>query len=178
MSVADDFVQIQRNRDQEIMKKERKEFAAQQAAVKSLSAMVDAYSGGDFSERVSLSLEGSPVLLHLADCLNKIAKVSDDSLASIREVVSSLADSCLDQRIEQQFSGLFGEIVTPVNETMQKLVAKSREIDQQAIALSGSSETMLSGIGALKARSELQSAIVSSSSEASNSLSQAIGATT
>ncbi len=113
--------------------------AREQAAEEEISAIVSAAAAGQFSERISLDgKEG--FFARLAEGVNQILETSEVGLTDVSRVVQSMAEGDLTQKIERNYSGLFGQLKDDINTSLDRLKGVLNEVRGASNAIASASE--------------------------------------
>ncbi len=125
------------------------------AIEREIDGMADAASRGDFTKQLSLQ-DKQGVFLNLAQGLNNLTLNTDTALADMQRILGSIASGNLTQRIEQSYTGRFGQLKIDTNSTIDKLTQVISNIRQASSTISSSSNEIASGNQDLSQRTEDQ----------------------
>ena len=93
---------------------EWKDITAELAIEDEINKVVDASSMGDFTQR--LAVEGKEgFMLNLSEGINKIGEISLTGMTEIVEVIDSLSQGHLTNKIEGDYDGIFERIKASLN---------------------------------------------------------------
>ncbi|OLP58377.1 chemotaxis protein [Xaviernesmea oryzae] len=143
----------------------------------SISAIVSAAAGGDFSQRISKSYEDAD-LQRFATGINELVASVDQGITEVRRVVAALADADLTQQMNGRFQGAFGELQHNVNATMQILSATMRGIQEAGRTITDNSSELSSAAGQLAHRTEQQAASLEETAAALEEITTTVKAST
>ena len=107
------------------------EVTEQLIAEKEIAAIVEAAAAGDFSKRIAEASK-TGFLLQMARGLNEILGVSEQALGEIDRILKAIAQGVA-QTIEADFKGVFAELKTNSNGTIERLreiIAQIREASE------------------------------------------------
>ena len=111
-----------------------------------VAKIIDATANGDFSQTVSEHGKQG-FLLKLAKSINKGMFATGTSIEDVVRVLRALAAGDLSQKIEQDYSGLFGQLKDDVNSTVDRLTdvisSLSSDLDASAGTADGVNNTAL-----------------------------------
>lgn len=173
LQTADAFVQRQKASDAALLDKQQAEKDAQDRAVEALETVVTSYSSGDFSQRMDTAgLDG--VWRRVADGINQIARMTEDALDDIRNIMSSQAEGSLDERMKGDHKGTFAEIANATNASMETLQNVFAGILDGVGRVGDATKELRTGSSELASRSNDQASTVAEASEATNGLSKTI----
>lgn len=108
----------------------------QLAAEQAVDALVHAASQGDFSHRLSLA-EKTGFFANLAKGMNELMNTSEQGLNDVARLLESFAHGDLTQRIERDYSGLFGLVKDSANTTAENLKRVISDVHAAADAFTG-----------------------------------------
>ncbi|MGF1704466.1 methyl-accepting chemotaxis protein [Enterovibrio baiacu] len=128
---------------------------AEVAIEREIDGMVDAASRGDFTKQLSLQ-DKQGFFLNLAQGLNNLTLNTDTALADMQRILGSIASGNLTERIEQSYTGRFGQLKIDTNSTIDKLTQVISNIRQASSTISSSSNEIASGNRDLSQRTEDQ----------------------
>ena len=127
----------------------------EKAVEKEINSLVDAAAKGDFSQRIK---EGDKegFFLNLTKGVNKINEVSEGGLNDVIRVLSRLAEGDLTQKIQKDYDGMFDQIKSALNGTIDKLFCMVGSIKESASSVNSASSEISSGSTDLSHRTEEQ----------------------
>ena len=105
---------------------------AEASAEIEVADIVEAAAEGDFSKRIDEAGKAG-FLLEMARGLNAVVSTSESALSEIGRILKSMARGDLNQTIEADFKGAFGELKDNSNETITRLrtiIAQIREASE------------------------------------------------
>ncbi|MFZ1106989.1 MAG: HAMP domain-containing protein, partial [Rhodomicrobium sp.] len=101
-------------------------------AEKEIGAIVEAAAAGDFTKRIAEAGKAG-FFLEMARGLNAILGTSEEALSEISRILRAMAEGDLAQTIEAEFNGVFADLKTNSNGTIERLreiIAQIREASQ------------------------------------------------
>ncbi|MFK7835319.1 MAG: methyl-accepting chemotaxis protein [Sulfitobacter sp.] len=107
----------------------------------SLGKVVNAASGGDFSQRVNANFDDDE-LAALAGNVNTLVASVDHGIASTGEVLARVAEGDLTQQMQGEFKGAFRDLQNNTNGMIHALKALIGDISGSTINLSASSDEL------------------------------------
>ncbi|MEM8632346.1 MAG: methyl-accepting chemotaxis protein [Pseudomonadota bacterium] len=169
-------LQMQRREKEDVARREaeeqeRREEAKQQRQAmmrdlsESVGRVVDAASRGDFSTRVSANFDDAE-LVSLAEGLNTLMGNVESGLQETADIMEHLAGGDLTHRMRGEFLGLFGELQTNVNATLEQLTSILSDISSKSDGVWNEAATMTQDSEALARSTEKQAASLEESSAA------------
>lgn len=177
LETAERVVSEGRKRDEaahaEALQRKEEEAAAQAAAAGELSEIVEACSQGDFSRRIAVE-EKAGVFETLSNGVNEIAYSAEKGLKQIQASLSAIASGDLTRRMEGEFHGLYAEIQTALNETLEKLSRMMAEIEDQSDLVARTVDEIQAATDDLSQRTERQSSAVQQSLVATERLAETV----
>ena len=117
--------------------------------------VVKAAAAGDFSKRIA-ETDKSGFLLQMAQGLNAILATSEDALGEIARILNTLAEGDLSQTIDHDFKGVFAELRTDCNGTIQRLRTIILQIREAANSINTAAREIALGNDDLSRRTEEQ----------------------
>jgi methyl-accepting chemotaxis protein len=117
--------------------------------------VVKAAAAGDFSKRIA-EADKSGFLLQMAQGLNAILATSEDALREIARILNTLAEGDLSQTIDNDFKGVFAQLRTDCNGTIQRLRTIILQIREAADSINTSAREIALGNDDLSRRTEEQ----------------------
>jgi methyl-accepting chemotaxis protein len=146
---------------------------AQQRFEADLAAVIDRAARGDFAARMELAGR-TGFFEQMGRATNGLLDTVDQSLQSLRRSLAALSEGHLDHVMEEQFEGVFAELKTSFNSTVQQLAQIISEVRGNAEALA-SAATQVSGTSqSLAQGANEQAASVEETSAAMEEMSQSI----
>ncbi len=124
-------------------------------AEKEIGDVVKAAAAGDFSKRIAESGK-SGFLLQMAQGLNAVLATSEEALRQIARILNTLAEGDLSQTIENDFKGVFAELKTDCNGTIQRLRTIILQIREAAESINTAAREIAIGNNDLSRRTEEQ----------------------
>lgn len=147
---------------------EWKDITEQKDAERQIRILVGDASEGNFSNRIDTTrYEG--FFQQLGDLLNTLMDVSEQGLTDVAEVIRQLAQGDLTSAIDKEYSGLFGQLKSDVNGTVENLRDMVQQIRDGASNISVSASEISHGNTDLSQRTEEQA---SSLEETASSMEQ------
>lgn len=134
---------------------EWKDRTAEVAVEQDIARIVEAAVQGSFSERIDES-DKSDFNLMLAKGLNQLTSKAETALGEINKVLSAVANGDLTERIDGNFSGLFGELKDSCNATAENLARMLGEIRHAAETINTAASEISEGNTDLSSRTEEQ----------------------
>ncbi|MEO0386892.1 MAG: methyl-accepting chemotaxis protein [Pseudomonadota bacterium] len=131
----------------------------------SFGSAVEAGVAGDFSARVPETF-ADPVLNRLAAGLNRLLGSVEDSVDATRQTLAAVADGALDNTMRGQFRGVFAELQSSVNGTIDSLADIVSRIAEASAALEREARSIDSGATDLSDRASKQAAALEQTSAA------------
>ncbi len=124
-----------------------------EAIRKEMDQVISAASAGDFSRKIDLSqMDGA--YRELADGMNKLVGVVDNATSDIGRMLEATAEGQLDQRIEADFQGKFGELKDNANRTAEQLATIVEQIQTVTSEVTAAASEITSGTSDLSDRTE------------------------
>lgn len=147
---------------------EWKDITEEKDAERQIRNLVSHASDGDFSNRIDASrYEG--FFRQLGDLLNSLMDVSEQGLTDVAEVIQHLSKGDLTNSIDKEYLGLFGQLRSDVNGTVDNLREMVQKIRDGAGNISVSASEISHGNTDLSQRTEEQA---SSLEETASSMEQ------
>ena len=145
----------------------------QVATEQQVDALVQAAARGDFSHR--LETQGkSGFFASLSTGMNQLMDTSEQGLNDVASVLAAFAEGDLTQRIERDYSGLFGDVKDSANATAKNLARVLDEVHAAADALTGAANQVSATAQALSQAASQQAANVEQTTEAVDAMSSSI----
>ncbi|MEO9824471.1 MAG: nitrate- and nitrite sensing domain-containing protein [Paracoccaceae bacterium] len=175
LETAEETFDAQRARDNALLENQKRETEAQDQAVKALNKVVAACSNGIFDERMDVdSLSG--VWRDISEGVNEIARTCEKSLGEIRQIMTSVTQGNLSERMGDTYSGTFADISVATNTSLEKLNDAFFRISGGANSIDGAVAKLETSTRDLSASSQIQAdavrASVSSRDELARTLSE------
>ncbi len=146
---------------------------AQQRFEADLAAVIERAARGDFAARMDLAGR-TGFFEQMGRATNGLLDTVDQSLQSLRRSLAALSEGHLDHVMEEQFEGVFADLKTSFNGTVQQLAQIISEVRGNAEALA-SAATQVSGTSqSLAQGANEQAASVEETSAAMEEMSQSI----
>ncbi len=127
--------------------------AHEQAVAEEISAVVAACAGGDFSQRLALDGKNG-TLAELCKGVNLIGEVADSGLQDTKTALRALSSGDLTHRMQGDYSGVFADICTTINDTARGIGDIVRRIDESGSAITGSATEITGAANDLAKRTE------------------------
>ncbi len=128
---------------------------AEANAEKEVADIVEAAAAGDFSTRIDeAGKEG--FLLEMARGLNAVVSTSESALSEIGRILKLMAQGNLNQTIEADFKGAFGELKDDSNETITRLRDIIAQIREASESINMAAREIATGNNDLSRRTEEQ----------------------
>jgi methyl-accepting chemotaxis protein len=146
------------------------------ASEQELAHMVGAAGQGDFSQR--LRLDGKVgFFAAMSSNMNQLMDTSEQGLKDVAELLTAFAQGDLTQRIERNYSGLFGQVKDSANATADSLARVLGEVRAATDALTDAAAQVSDTATSLSQAASQQAASVEQTSESINAMSTSIGTT-
>jgi methyl-accepting chemotaxis protein len=136
---------------------EWKDRTAEVAVEKEISNVISAIAQGDFSERIC-ETDKTDFFLTLSSEINHLISTCSDSLSEIVKMLSAISQGDLTQKIDANFSGVFGQLKDDTNATIQSLIEIVEQIKEAADSISTGAKEIAAGNNDLSHRTEEQAA--------------------
>ena len=144
------------------------------AAEQEVAAIVSAAGAGDFSQR--LTTQGKSGFLEIISIgMNELIATTEQGLTDVSELLAAFAEGDLTQRIERDYSGLFGQVKDSANTTAENLARVLSEVRGAADALTGAANQVSATAQSLSQAASEQAASVEETSSQIESMSASIG---
>jgi methyl-accepting chemotaxis protein len=117
---------------------------------------------GDMSVRIEV--KGRDETAQMLQAMQDMAAVTSGSLGEVVRVMGAMADGDLTQRVEQDCEGIYAEMKTCVNRSVEKMAEVVVEVNGSAEALAGASEEVSATAQSLSQASSEQAAGVEETS--------------
>ncbi|MEI7840009.1 MAG: methyl-accepting chemotaxis protein [Methylococcaceae bacterium] len=146
---------------------------AETVVEKEVASIVKAASRGDFSQR--FNLEGKEdFLLDLTQGLNQLLNTCEMGLKDISQVLFSISQGDLTQKIETEYEGTFGKLKIDTNMTVEKLKVMIEQIRSATDSIYSGSKEIAAGNNDLSHRTEMQSARLQETAASMEQLTQSV----
>jgi methyl-accepting chemotaxis protein len=120
-----------------------------------IGGIVEAAAAGDFSKRIDEAGKAG-FLLEMARGLNAVLGTSEQALGEISRILKAMAQGDLNQTIEADFTGLFGDLKNNSNETIARLRNVITQIREASESISTAAREIAAGNNDLSRRTEEQ----------------------
>jgi methyl-accepting chemotaxis protein len=122
-----------------------------------IQTVVDAVAQGDFSN--SITVEGKEgFMLSMAENINAISSTVDAVTTDVGQMLQSLAQGDLTQRIDKAYGGVFGQLKDDANSTSDKLRDTVTAISSASTEVTSGAQEITQGASDLSVRTEQQAA--------------------
>ena len=138
-----------------------------------IGAIVKAAAAGDFSKRIAETGK-SGFFLQMAQGLNAILATSEEALREIARILNTLAEGDLSQTIENDFKGVFAELTTDCNSTIQRLRTIILQIREAAESINTAAREIAFGNNDLSKRTEEQASSLEETASSMEELSATV----
>lgn len=128
---------------------------AEVAIENELGTVIEKISKGDFASTISLQ-DKKGFFLSLSENLNHLVATTRTALGDVSSVLKSLSEGDLTRSITKPYEGLFGELKSDVNATIDKLNEVMNDVRTSAITISDSAAEVSQGAADLHQRTEEQ----------------------
>lgn len=122
-----------------------------------IARLVEAAALGDFTARIADSGKQG-FFLQVAQGLNQLLATSSAGMAEIKRVLNALSVGNLNERIDGDFAGIFGEMKDAANATSDRLREIVMQIAEAAETITTATREIAAGNQNLSARTEQQAA--------------------
>jgi methyl-accepting chemotaxis protein len=139
-----------------------------------LAQMVGAAEQGDFSQRLNL-VGKVGFFASMSSNMNQLMDTSEQGLKDVAELLTAFAQGDLTQRIERNYSGLFGQVKDSANATADSLARVLGEVRAAADALTDAAAQVSETATSLSQAASEQAASVEQTSDSINAMSSSIG---
>lgn len=144
---------------------------------KEIDTMVEAAARGDFS--VQLSEEGKQgFFASLTSGLNRLVSTTDSAMRDVADVIRSMSEGNLTRKIDSHYEGMFAELKSNVNGTLERLVEVVGEISIAAEQVKNGSFEISAGMRDLSARTEEQAASLEETASTMAQMTQTVKSST
>jgi methyl-accepting chemotaxis protein len=146
----------------------------QLATEREIATVVQAAAAGDFAQRVDL-LGKTGFFENLGKGMNQLMESSERGLTDISDLLEAFANGDITQRIEHEYSGLFGKVKDNANITADNLTRVLAEVRNAANALTGAANQVSATAQSLSQAASEQAASVEETTAQINTMSASIG---
>jgi methyl-accepting chemotaxis protein len=122
-----------------------------------IQSIVKAVQLGDLEQRISTEHK-TGFFLNLSEGINEMVQEIANTLGDISNVMSALSQGDLTKSISNDYQGMFGQVATNVNDTIDHIGEIVAEIRTSADEVSSTSVEILEGNNSLSSRTEHQAA--------------------
>jgi len=138
-----------------------------------MDEVISAASSGDFSRKMDVSLiEGN--YRDLADGMNRLVTVVDHATTDIGRMLEATAKGELDQRIDTDYQGRFGELKDNANRTSAQLTEIVEQVQTVMSEVSAAAGEIASGTSDLSDRTEQASANIEETAASTEQMSATV----
>ncbi len=139
---------------------------AEIAVQNEVGKLVTAASNGDFEQRLTLE-DKEGFFKDIAERLNQLSSVTQGGLSDVARVLQAIAQGDLTQRIDADYSGIFGQLKDGTNTTVERLREVLTRIKDATDLINTAAKEIAAGNSDLSSRTEEQA---SSLEETSSSM--------
>ena len=122
-----------------------------------IARIVEAAAQGDLGQRLDAERTRG-FFARLSRGINHFLDTTQDSVREVRELLHALSEGRLDQRIERDFQGDFGQMKTDANATADRLAAVIGQLQEAAAHIDTAASEISAGNNDLSVRTEQQAA--------------------
>lgn len=145
----------------------------EQRIVAELNSVVAACAAGDFSRRLRTD-DKDGIFADLCDGMNRIGEAANEGLGAVREALGHLQNGDLTHRMPEHLRGVFAEIGTAMNATVDSLTRTLTEISVSAGSVDTSSSEIAVATGDIARRSEQNAAMLEETASALEEMSATV----
>ena len=138
-----------------------------------IDTAIAAAATGDFSNTLSLD-EKDGFFLSLSTGLNKLLTTTQMTISDVNQVVESMSQGDLTQKITTDYDGLFGELKDNLNNTVDKLTGVVRHIGESSQSVLTGATEIEAGMHDLSRRTEDQAAALEESASSMNQMTESV----
>jgi len=149
-------------------------FEKEQRAAQEIATVVAACAAGDFSSRLDMS-DKEGVFAEICDGMNKVGEAADKGLGAVREALDRLAEGDLTHRMPEEFSGVFAEIASAMNNTTVSLSTTLTDISLSVSRLDGAAHDISGASSELGERSSANATSLAQSAQELSQVSKLVG---
>lgn len=135
-----------------------------------ISGIIRACAEGDFTQRIDMS-DKEGLSFKLSQGMNDISKICHESISGIRAILSHLSDGDLTHHLEGQFRGVFAEIQTAINTTINNLSRMVSQINESVDSMGVASGQIATGSRNLSERTTSQASALERTASAMEEIS-------
>lgn len=106
---------------------------------KDIQQIVDAAKGGDLSKRIELEAKDG-FFRTLSESINELVDINDKVTGNVAQIATNLTDGVLTQRIDEDYSGVFGVVVDNINESADRIAGIIGGVKEIVNEVTGASE--------------------------------------
>jgi methyl-accepting chemotaxis protein len=162
-----------------------RQLAAQEAALQeknadlqsNIATVVSAAVAGDFTKRITKRYD-NPDLDAFATNVNTLVASVDEGIAETKRVIAALSQGDLTEAMNGKYQGVFAELQTNVNDTMEALRTLMRQVRQSADVINGGADEIRQASNDLSRRTETQAASLEETSSALEEITVAVRTST
>ncbi|MDX1491076.1 MAG: methyl-accepting chemotaxis protein [Pseudohongiellaceae bacterium] len=152
---------------------EWKDITEQKDAERQIQNLVAGASAGEFSARIDTS-RYTGFFAQLGELLNSLMQVSEKGLMDVASVMQLLAEGNLTGSIDADYEGLFGQLKTDVNGTVENLRSMVTQIREGALNINTSASEISQGNTDLSQRTEEQAASLEETASSMEQMTSAV----
>lgn len=168
---------LARAQEQEALRLERareeQEREHDRKMAREMAEVVGACARGDFTARVDMDGK-SGVLAELCEGVNQIGQVVDAGLKDVQTAMNELAQGNLAYRMEGQYQGVFANLQTVLNGSLEKFADTILRIQETSLSLQDSTQSIGAAAGDLAQRTESNAATLEETTAALAELATAV----
>lgn len=168
---------LARAQEQEALRLERareeQEREHDRKMAREMAEVVGACARGDFTARVDMDGK-SGVLAELCEGVNQIGQVVDAGLKDVQTAMNELAQGNLAYRMEGQYQGVFANLQTVLNGSLEKFADIILRIQETSLSLQDSTQSIGVAAGDLAQRTESNAATLEETTAALAELATAV----
>lgn len=142
-----------------------------------MAEVVEAASQGDFTLRIEKDY-GDDNLNLFASNINSLLASVEDGVIETGRVIKALAEGDLTQRMSGDFHGIFAELKSDVNESVERLTDVMSHVRHTTVTISQSSNELRASAGDLSKRTEQQAAALEETSSALDEITSVVNSST
>jgi len=125
------------------------------AVEEEVANIVAAAQAGDLGERISLD-DKKGFFLQLSGGINQLLQVVSETFEEINTVMDAVSQGQLNRKVVREYSGIYEEVKTSINKTIDKLDSVVGEIRESSEFVRNASEEISAGNNSLSERAEEQ----------------------
>jgi methyl-accepting chemotaxis protein len=142
-----------------------------------ISTVVAAAVAGDFTKRITTRYD-NPDLDAFANNVNTLVESVDTGIAETQRVIGALADGDLTEEMTGTYQGVFAELQSNVNGTMDSLRKLMEEVRHSADVINGGADQIRNASNDLSRRTETQAASLEETSSGLEEITVAVRSST